>query len=99
MPRRNRPKRTEPRGDVARAFGGGTRREEYAGRTHEVRSVRGNDAGRSYVCPGCQSQVSSAVPHEVVWPADGLGDVSDRRHWHTPCWRARDRRPPRGSWR
>ena len=34
----------------------------------------------------------------VAWSADGpigaFGDVTDRRHWHTPCWRARARRGP-----
>ena len=30
---------------------------------------------------------ASGIPHVVVWPADGLGDLTDRRHWHTPCWR------------
>jgi hypothetical protein len=34
------------------------------------------------------------VPHVVVWPADERGDLGDRRHWHTGCWRARDRRAP-----
>jgi len=29
----------------------------------------------------------------VTWPVDDL-DASDRRHWHTPCWAARDRRFP-----
>lgn len=76
----------------------GIRRESYAGRSYVVRPVRGNDAGREYVCPGCQQVLSSGVDHVVVWPDDGLGDVSDRRHWHSTCWSARERRPPRGSW-
>lgn len=80
-------------------MGGGVRTESYAGRTYQVRSVRGNDAGRTYVCPGCQVDLPSSMAHEVVWPDDGLGDVTDRRHWHTPCWKARERRPPRGSYR
>lgn len=62
-----------------------------------VRSVRGSDASRSYVCPGCQARLSGGIAHEVVWQADGLRGLEDRRHWHTGCWRARDRRPPRGS--
>nr|WP_071606293.1 hypothetical protein [Luteipulveratus halotolerans] len=99
MPRRNRSRRDEPRGDVSRIMGGGTRTESYAGGRWSVRSLRGNSEGRSYTCPGCQQQLSSATAHVVVWPADGLGDVEDRRHWHTSCWSARERRPPRGSWR
>lgn len=98
MPRRNRSKREEPRGDLARALTGGVQRVSYAGRTWVARSVRGNDEGRVFRCPGCQAEFSSALAHEVVWPDDGLGGVQDRRHWHTACWRARDRRPPRGSY-
>jgi hypothetical protein len=30
----------------------------------------------------------------VAWPVDERGDERDRRHWHTGCWRARDRRGP-----
>ncbi|WP_246136481.1 hypothetical protein [Leekyejoonella antrihumi] len=77
----------------------GTRTEIYGGGSWTVRSLRGNSEARTYVCPGCQQQLASGQPHVVVWPTDGLGGLSDRRHWHTPCWQARDRRPPRGSWK
>ena len=34
--------------------------------------------------------------HIVAWPADdGDRGLENRRHWHTPCWGARDRRAPR----
>jgi hypothetical protein len=58
-----------------------------------VRSVTG-DAGKVYRCPGCDQEIRGGVPHLVVWPADERGDLSDRRHWHAGCWRARDRRTP-----
>ncbi|RNI20880.1 hypothetical protein [Flexivirga caeni] len=87
------------RPDISRLLETGIRREAYAGSTYVVRPVRGNSTGREYTCPGCQQQLAAAVAHVVVWPDDGLGDVSDRRHWHTTCWDARNRRPPRGSWR
>jgi hypothetical protein len=29
--------------------------------------------------------------HVVAWPEFGHG-VDDRRHWHTACWNARERR-------
>ncbi|GGB15572.1 hypothetical protein GCM10011492_01570 [Flexivirga endophytica] len=83
---------------MSRVLESGIRRESYGGRSYVVRPVRGNAAGRSYVCPGCQQSLASSLEHVVVWPDDGLGDVSDRRHWHTGCWSARDRRPPQGSW-
>jgi len=99
MARRNRRGRDRPRGDLSRILDTGTRTETYAGGSWTVRSLRGNTEERTYVCPGCQQQLSSGQPHVVVWPADGLGGIGERRHWHTPCWQARDRRPPRGSWK
>lgn len=99
MPRRNRNRREVPRGNVGRSLDSGPRTESFGGRSFVVRPVRGNAENRSYVCPGCQQQLSSGVAHVVVWPDDGLGDVQDRRHWHTGCWTARERRPPRGSFR
>ena len=47
---------------------------------------------KTYRCPGCDQEIRPGVPHLVAWPADGRGDLTDRRHWHTGCWRARDRR-------
>jgi hypothetical protein len=58
-----------------------------------VRAVMG-DTGKVYRCPGCDQETPTGVPHVVVWPADERGDLSDRRHWHTGCWRARGRRTP-----
>ncbi|GIJ52433.1 hypothetical protein Val02_93190 [Virgisporangium aliadipatigenens] len=59
-----------------------------------VRSVPGTAAQKIYRCPGCDQEIRPGVAHLVAWPADGRGDTGDRRHWHTPCWRARDRRRP-----
>jgi hypothetical protein len=59
-----------------------------------VRGIPGGAATKTYRCPGCDQEIRAGVPHLVVWPADGRGDASDRRHWHTGCWRARDRRTP-----
>ncbi|UIJ36420.1 hypothetical protein [Allobranchiibius sp. GilTou73] len=101
MPRRRRPPRRTPgpAPDISRVLESGVRREQYAGGAWMVRPVRGNANCRVYTCPGCSQQLPASLAHVVVWPDDGLGDVSDRRHWHTGCWKARDRRPPRGSWR
>ena len=62
------------------------------GEDYTVRAVRGSD--KAYRCPGCDHEIRPGVAHVVAWPADGRGDLTDRRHWHTPCWRARDRRRP-----
>jgi hypothetical protein len=53
-----------------------------------VRSLAGAP-GRSYRCPGCDQELPSSLPHVVAWPE---GREDDRRHWHTACWAARDRR-------
>ena len=59
-----------------------------------VRSIFGGAATKTYRCPGCVQEIRPGVAHVVAWPIDGSGDGSDRRHWHTGCWRARDRRGP-----
>lgn len=59
-----------------------------------VRTIPGSAATKMYRCPGCDHEIRPGVAHVVAWPADGRGDAGDRRHWHTPCWRARDRRRP-----
>ena len=54
-----------------------------------VRRITGSASTKTYRCPGCDQDIRPATPHVVAWPEDGL---ADRRHWHTPCWRLRDRR-------
>ena len=51
-------------------------------------------ATKAYRCPGCDQEISAGVPHVVAWPADERGDLTDRRHWHTTCWRGRHQRRP-----
>ncbi len=77
----------------------GQRIEEYGGQEYVVRAVTGSAATKSYRCPGCQQLVRPATPHVVAWPvvpsifaSDGL---DERRHWHSACWKARDRRRSR----
>jgi hypothetical protein len=53
-----------------------------------VRQVSGA-SGKAYRCPGCDQEVRPATPHVVAWPE---GRADDRRHWHTACWSARERR-------
>ncbi|HEY6796131.1 MAG TPA: hypothetical protein VI248_15755 [Kineosporiaceae bacterium] len=81
------------------APGGMQRIEAHPDGDWIVRRVSGAGADKTYRCPGCDHEVRPGTPHVVAWPADGppggLGDVSDRRHWHSPCWSARGRRRPR----
>jgi hypothetical protein len=71
-----------------------------------VRQVTGSASTRAYRCPGCDQEIRPATPHVVAWPAsfredggtEGKADevgLSERRHWHTACWRARGRRGPK----
>ncbi len=57
-----------------------------------VRTVTGST--KAYRCPGCDQEIGPGVEHLVAWPADERGDLTDRRHWHAGCWRARARRAP-----
>lgn len=92
--RRSRRHATEHRPlDVTRARGGSDV-EEGADGTWNVRRVRSSD--KTYTCPGCRQAVPTGTEHVVAWRADdwfgAQAAVDDRRHWHTSCWRARDRR-------
>ncbi|QFG67842.1 hypothetical protein [Ornithinimicrobium pratense] len=104
MGRSNRPRRHgRPRKGVAggglppSVQRGGVGEVRYAGQLWLVRQVRPNDSGRSYLCPGCQQEVSAGTAHTVVWPAESMRELENRRHWHTVCWSARERRRPGGS--
>jgi hypothetical protein len=94
-PRRNRPKRDDaaPLDDERVRRGVESVHAERDGEWM-VRNVPGTAAVKAYRCPGCDQEIAAGVGHVVVWPADGRGDLTDRRHWHTGCWRARDRRAP-----
>jgi hypothetical protein len=75
---------------------GMTQIELWRGESYEVRRVTGSAATKSYRCPGCDQLIRPATPHVVAWPVIasvfGAAGVEERRHWHTPCWQARDRR-------
>lgn len=61
-----------------------------------VRPVPGARSGKTYRCPGCDQEIKPGTGHVVAWPADERGSAQDRRHWHTSCWDARERRGPTG---
>ncbi|MEO3935927.1 hypothetical protein V3N99_04115 [Dermatophilaceae bacterium Soc4.6] len=98
MPRANRRRKDDSPLDAAR-LGGVTSTQRYAGGYWTVRQVTGASATRPYLCPGCQQDVPVGVPHVVAWPADGVGGVGDRRHWHSGCWQRRDARPSGNAYR
>jgi len=87
-----------PELDVDAVLRGGARRESGAdGLRWNVRNVAGSV--KSYTCPGCQQTIPPGVAHVVAWSEEHLfgadAALADRRHWHSACWRARDRRGPR----
>ena len=59
-----------------------------------VRAITAGGATKTYRCPGCEQEVRPGTPHVVAWRADRHDGDEYRRHWHTPCWNARDRRRP-----
>jgi hypothetical protein len=94
-PRRNRPKDDDgaPLDEERLRRGVGAVQADRDG-DWMVRMVPGGAAVKPYRCPGCDQEIAAGMAHVVVWPADERGDLTDRRHWHTGCWRARDRRTP-----
>lgn len=67
--------------------------ESWRGEQWTVRQLAGGTGGKHYRCPGCDQEIPPGVGHLVAWPEHG--GVEDRRHWHTACWNARDRRGAR----
>ncbi len=97
VPRANR-RRTDHR-PLPAGGAGETTSEQYAGHLWTVRRVSGARATRPYRCPGCQQEVAPGTAHVVAWPAEGVGGLGDRRHWHTGCWDRRAARPPGNAFR
>ena len=93
MPRHNRRQTAPGPAEPRAASTVGERRDEWRGEVYVVRGVTSHGAGKEYRCPGCDQIIRVAQPHLVVWP-EFDDDASDRRHWHSACWTARDRRRP-----
>jgi len=98
-PRRNQPARrsassvaADAEGDTGLASGFQFTEVDQRGEEWIVRRLTGSSSTKSYRCPGCDQEIRPATPHVVVWPSLA---VDQRRHWHTPCWNARDRRGAR----
>jgi hypothetical protein len=90
MPRHNRSSAAPSEfGTGARSLG--EHRVSWRGEEYVVRVVGGSE--KAYRCPGCDQQLQAGRSHVVTWPVFGDG-ADDRRHWHHPCWAARDRRTP-----
>jgi hypothetical protein len=92
VPRHNRRRDGAPRPAASAAA---QRVDTWRGEDYVVRTVTGASASKPYRCPGCDQLIPLGVPHVVAWPNAAL-NATDRRHWHTACWAARERRSPRG---
>ncbi len=85
MPRRNKDKKskkTDNSFDVNRLMGI-EKSESWNDGDWIVRRVTGSAATKPYRCPGCDQEIRTATPHTVAYL---IGQLEDRRHWHTPCW-------------
>ena len=81
--------------------------EQWRGEDYQVRRITGSTSTKPYRCPGCDQLIRPVTPHVVTWPAyprdsdldpwDTESSADWRRHWHTACWRARDRRGAKGQ--
>lgn len=52
----------------------------------EVRFIQPFQATKTYLCPGCNRDITPGTGHMVVVPPDAP-DL--RRHWHRGCWNNR----------
>ncbi|MCW4354610.1 ATP/GTP-binding protein [Hoyosella sp. YIM 151337] len=64
---------------------------------YAVRTVTGAAATKTYRCPGCDQTIAVGTPHVVAWPIS-TGGASERRHWHSGCWKARRTRTVTRRW-
>ena len=94
VPRKNNRRSEAPGLDGETVLRGHGRVESSRDGDWSVRPIPGGGATKTYRCPGCDHEIAPGVAHVVTWPADERGDLGDRRHWHTGCWNARDRRGP-----
>jgi hypothetical protein len=85
------PRRARRRDDAAPPIRSGVQpvTESHPDGEWFVRPVTASRDAKPYRCPGCEQVIAGALAHLVAWRP---GAEDDRRHWHTPCWRARDRR-------
>ncbi len=94
MGRKHR-RRTDEVKELAPAYANQTV-EQHPDGEWVVRRITGSGSTKAYRCPGCDQEIPQATAHVVAWPSDDPRGLEHRRHWHTPCWAARDRRGPRG---
>lgn len=64
---------------------------QVRGETFLFRPVSAARAQKRYTCPGCNQPVQPGTAHVLAWPrVPEVGvesGMSQRRHWHTHCWR------------
>ncbi|NBU32294.1 MAG: hypothetical protein EBS36_03880 [Actinobacteria bacterium] len=54
-----------------------------------IQAISGAGFDKTYRCPGCDQEINPGTAHLVTWEYSGLSmddNVTQRRHWHKPCW-------------
>jgi hypothetical protein len=98
MARSNRPRgrKSAPRdddegADLSDLLAGWRRSEVRRDGLWHVQPVPAKQAAKTYLCPGCTLDIVPGTAHMVTWRGDGVlgdaADLSNRRHWHSHCWR------------
>lgn len=57
----------------------------------DLRFVQPNSFSKTYLCPGCNRDITPGTGHIVAVPK-AAPDL--RRHWHRGCWNNRRQRRP-----
>jgi len=72
--------------------GAGSEADEGSELGVTIRRLQPYQAHKTYICPGCNQDITAGTGHVVVVP---VSEPDLRRHWHHPCWTHRHRRPGR----
>ena len=85
------PSENHEAGDLSHLLSGWRRSEVRRDGLWHVQPVPAKQAVKTYLCPGCTLDIVPGVAHIVTWRGDGVlgdaADLSNRRHWHSHCWR------------
>jgi hypothetical protein len=89
--RKNAPRDDDEGADLNDLLAGWRRSEVRRDGLWHVQPVPAKQAVKNYLCPGCTLDIVPGTAHMVTWRGDGVlgdaADLSNRRHWHTHCWR------------
>ena len=77
--------------DLSHLLEGWRRSETRRDGLWHVQPIAASRSVKEYLCPSCRLTIAAGTAHVVAWRGDGVlgdaADLSNRRHWHTHCWR------------